>query len=157
MRNFTKIFLLIGALSATASTHAQIVVKLDITESSAPCAGHEFEPNKAAVMDLYLYPLDKGNGIMPVLVKNGKHSNVKSGRYLVSRQQLDHPDDLEFYRQWFSGKNDIQDPAIDRRTVNKKVIFVGKDLKEQTFDYHYHQYCGWQIDPKAELPASKGK
>jgi hypothetical protein len=150
-------FLLACALFAAVGVQAQIAVKFDITESSAPCNGAAMETTKGANMDIYLYPLDKSNGIMPILVKNSRHQNIKHGRYLVTRQQLDHPDDLEFYRQWFSGKNDIQDPAIDRRTVNKKVIFIGKDLKEQTFEYHYHHHCGWQIDPKADMHTAKDK
>jgi hypothetical protein len=143
MKKLMTAFFFLAALSAVATTQAQIAIKLDITVAAAPCNGHTFEPSKAAVMDLYLYPLDKANGITPILLKDGKHDNIKAGRYLVSRQQLNHPDDLEFYRQWSSGKNDIEKVAIDTRMVNKKVISVGKDLKEQTFDYQYYQYCGW--------------
>lgn len=143
MKKFTKQLFFFTALFAVATTQAQIAIQLDITTAAAPCGGHAFEPSQPAVMDLYLYPLDKANGITPILVKDGKHDNVKAGRYLVSRQQLNHPDDLEFYRQWSSGKNDIEKVAVDTRMVNKKVISVGKDLKEQTFDYQYYRYCGW--------------
>jgi len=136
---------------------AQSAISFDITYSAqGNCA--DAATKTAPAMDLYLYPLDKENGITPLYAKDGKHANVKAGRYLVTRYPLDHPDDLQFYRDWYSGKNDIANPDTDRRTVNKKVIYVGKDLKQQTFAYHYHNYCGFQIDPStAPVSADNGK
>lgn len=133
---------------------SQVEITINCGSSSSYCRGIPPEDDettllntpKTIAMHVYLYATDNLSAQKPILVFSGNNVKVNPGKYIVS--VLSNLTSAQI--------NDYNSPKLSNiGKTNDEVNLILIEIKnegKQTFDYNYHYYCPWQLNPNIAIP-----